>query len=182
MLKERSRPEAIDRIKRTLALGEVAKREAIKVEPDEIKAKVSELMEELGDRDIDPDRLQAVVAEDLLKEKIVSWLLERSTIELVPEGTLAKPEDNAEADDLEANDAEEIEAANSTIDVTPVVETEASTTDVAVEATETDLPPTTVEVVAASDEASTSDDTTDAEKPKKARKAAKAKAESSDSE
>jgi trigger factor len=148
MLKERSRPEAIDRIKRTLALGEVAKREAIKVEPSEVKAKVSELMAELGDRDIDPDRLQAVVTEDLLKEKIVDWLLERSTVELVPEGTLAKPEDDAEADDLEANHADVIEAANSTIDVTPVVETEASTADVAVDATETE-PPATVEAVAA---------------------------------
>ncbi|HEY9894169.1 MAG TPA: trigger factor [Candidatus Sericytochromatia bacterium] len=189
MLKERSRPEAIDRIKRTLALGEVAKREAIKVEPDEVKAKVSELMAELGDRDIDPDRLQAVVTEDLLKEKIVDWLLERSTVELIPEGTLAKPEDDAEADDLEANHADVIEAANSTIDVTPVVETEAnSTTDVAADATETeataldaDLPPAT-EAVAAKDETIATDDTTDAEKPKKARKAAKAKAESSDSE
>ncbi len=187
MLKERSRPEAIDRIKRTLALGEVAKREAIKVETDEVKAKVTELMAELGDRDIDPDRLQAVVTEDLLKEKIVDWLLERSTIELVPEGTLTKPEDDAEADDTEADDAEVIEtAANSTIDVTPVVETEASSTTDVVDATETeaatldaDLPPATE---TASDEAIATDDAADAEKPKKARKAAKTKAESSDNE
>ncbi|MBD2038409.1 trigger factor [Leptolyngbya sp. FACHB-321] len=188
MLKERSRPEAIDRIKRTLALGEVAKRESIKVEPNEVKAKVTELMAELGDRDIDPDRLQAVVTEDLLKEKIVDWLLERSTVELVPEGTLAKPEDNAEADDIEANEAEVTEtAANSTIDVTPVVDTEASNTTDVVDATETEpvaldaaLPST--QAVGASDETSATDNTTDTEKPKKARKAAKAKAESSDSE
>ncbi|MBD2077472.1 trigger factor [Phormidium sp. FACHB-592] len=188
MLKERSRPEAIDRIKRTLALGEVAKRESIKVEPNEVKAKVAELMAELGDRDIDPDRLQAVVTEDLLKEKIVDWLLERSTVELVPEGTLAKPEDDADADDMEADDAEVTEiAANSTIDVTPVVDTEASSTTDGVDATETEpvaldaaLPAT--EAVGASDETSATDNTTDTEKPKKARKAAKAKAESSDSE
>ncbi|MGA7937900.1 MAG: trigger factor, partial [Kovacikia sp.] len=91
MLKERSRPDAVSRIKRTLALGEVAKKESIQIEPEAVSTKVNEILTELeGQPDIDRERLQSVVAEDLLKEKIVTWLLEHSTVELVPEGTLAK--------------------------------------------------------------------------------------------
>ncbi|MBW4470979.1 MAG: trigger factor [Stenomitos rutilans HA7619-LM2] len=179
MLKERSRPEALDRIKRTLALGEVAKRESLKVESAEVTAKATELLKELGDRDIDPDRLQAVVAEDLLKEKIVNWLIEHSTIELVPEGTLATPE---EEEALEASLEDEgfieaatsdLEAATATVDVTSSV----------VEAPDEDAPeaPTVPEVVGAETDSQAIPDAIEAEKPKKARKA-KAKAESSDIE
>lgn len=108
MLKERSRPDAIERIKRTLALGEVAKKEAIKVEEDELNNKVQELLAEFAGRDIDVDRLKSAVEEDLLKEKIMNWLTENSTIELVPEGTLKK--DEPEADELDDDtEAEAVE-------------------------------------------------------------------------
>ena len=95
-LRERSQPEAINRIKRTLALGEVAKRESIKVEPEALEARIKEVMEQYSDRDIDQERLRTVVEEDLLKEKILKWLEENSTIELLPEGSLAKPEESEE--------------------------------------------------------------------------------------
>lgn len=118
MMKERSRPDAIDRIKRTLAMGEVAKRESLQVSPEEVSAKVTELLEQLGDRDIDRDRLQSVVAEDLLKEKIMGWLIEHSSIELVPEGSLTPPEAAQPEEDLpsegaatEAVPTEEVEAS-----------------------------------------------------------------------
>lgn len=184
MLKERSRPEAIDRIKRTLALGEVAKRESIKVEPAEVTAKATELLAELGDREIDPDRLKAVVAEDLLKEKIVTWLIERSAIELVPEGTLAKPD---EAEALEAAEAT-ADAATSTIDVEAIVEPETTST---IDVETIDVETVVESTVAADLEAAPTptktavDDETiapaDDEKPKKGRKATKAKVEPSDS-
>ncbi|QZZ20393.1 trigger factor [Leptothermofonsia sichuanensis E412] len=95
LLKERSRPDAINRLKRTLALGEIAKREEITVEPEEVTRKVEEILAELGDdrRNVDRDRLRNVVSEDLLREKIVDWLLQHSTVELVPEGTLTPAED-----------------------------------------------------------------------------------------
>jgi trigger factor len=95
MMKERARPDAVERIKRTLSLGEVAKKEEIKVEESEIQAKAQEVLVELGgDRNIDPDRLLSAVAEDLLKEKIMTWLEEHSQVELVPEGTLKKDEES----------------------------------------------------------------------------------------
>ena len=116
-LREQSRPDATQRIKRTLAMGEVAKQESIQVQPDELSVKVAELLKELADQKydqpIDPERMQAVVSEDLLKEKIVDWLIEHSTFELVPEGTLTEKEEDFEAlaEDFEALAAEDIEVA-----------------------------------------------------------------------
>ena len=131
MMKERSRPDAIDRLKRTLALGEVAKLESITVEPEEVTAKVEEILTEMEDQDIDRDRLQTVVAEDLLKEKIVDWLIEHSTIELVPEGTLTPPEPDEieEAEFLDQDTAET--AAESTVTVEAEAETIAETPEAA---------------------------------------------------
>lgn len=109
MLKERSRPEALDRLKRTLALGEVAKRENLKVDEAELNAKFKETMEALQGQDIDAERLQSVLSEDLLKEQIVTWLEANNTVELVPEGTLEPEEEST--DDAEADDAEAVEVA-----------------------------------------------------------------------
>jgi trigger factor len=111
-LRENSRPDATKRIKRTLAMGEVAKQESIQVQMDELATKVSELLKELEDQKydqpIDPERLEEVVSEDLLKEKIVDWLIEHSTFEMVPEGTLAEKEEVEELAE-EAEEAEEAE-------------------------------------------------------------------------
>ncbi len=113
MLKERSRPDAIGRIKRTLALGEVAKRESLTVSESEVNDKVREVMADLEGREVDADRLHSAVAEDLLKEKILAWLEEHNTVELVPEGTLKKEEEGPEenAIELDADDAIEVEAS-----------------------------------------------------------------------
>ncbi len=114
-LRENSRPDATQRIKRTLAMGEVAKLESIQVQPDELDAKVAELLKELADQKydqpIDPERIQAVVSEDLLKEKIVDWLIEHSTFELVPEGTLTEEEEDFEELAGESVAGEDVEAA-----------------------------------------------------------------------
>jgi trigger factor len=159
MMKERSRPDAIDRLKRTLALGEVAKLESLTVEPEEVNAKVKQILADLEAQnqaqDIDPDRLKTVVAEDLLKEKIVDWLIEHSTIELVPEGTLTPPESDeiAEAEFLDGDDLGSTAASEATVTVeAEAVETEA------------------VEMETAEAESSSPEP-----EPKKARKAAKGK-------
>ncbi|MGB3296387.1 MAG: trigger factor [Phormidesmis sp.] len=96
-MRSNARPEAIERLRRTLALGEIAKLEAIAVEADEVKARTEEMMAEVEDpTQVDPERLDQVVNEDLLQEKILTWLKENSTIERVPEGTLAPAEDLSE--------------------------------------------------------------------------------------
>ncbi len=103
-MRQRSRPEAIDRLKRSLALQEVAKRESIKVEPAEIEARVQELMQQYSGQDIDRQRLREVVEEEIVTEKIMNWLEEHSTIELVPKGSL-------HSGDSEQLEAEEIVSA-----------------------------------------------------------------------
>ena len=87
-LRQQSRPEAIERLKRSLAFGEVAKRESLEVEAAELEARVKELMKQYTGQNIDTDRLQQVVQEEILTEKIMKWLEEHATIELVPEGSL----------------------------------------------------------------------------------------------
>jgi trigger factor len=87
-LRERSRPEAIEGLRRSLALQEVAKRESIQVSTEEVEARVKELMEQYAEKDIDLDRLRDVVKDEILKEKVMNWLQEHATIELVPEGSL----------------------------------------------------------------------------------------------
>lgn len=107
-LRENSRPDAIERLKRSLALQEIAKRESITVEPAQIAARVQELTAEYGDEKIDKDRLQEVVADELLREKIIDWLIEHSSIEMVAAGTLnLEPEATTSA------------ASEDTADITP---------------------------------------------------------------
>ena len=109
-MRERSRPDAIGRLRRTLALGEVAKQESIEVEETDVKARMAEMLEEVKNpQEVDHERLEEVVHEELLQEKILTWLLEKNTVDLVPEGTLTAESDAAPAADSDA--AETVEAA-----------------------------------------------------------------------
>lgn len=92
-LRERSRPEAVERLKRSLALQEIGKRESIAVTPEEIEARATELLQQYEDQDVDQDRLRSVVENELLTEKTLNWLLEHSSVELVPEGSLSATEE-----------------------------------------------------------------------------------------
>jgi len=132
-LRERSRPEAIERLRRSQALREVAKRESLQVEPAAVEARIKELMAEYSGQDIDMNRLREVVEEELLTEKIMSWLEEHSTIELVPAGSL-KPsqEENQEQQEQQ----EEIVASTD--------ENETSD-DVTIPVNQTDIEPTETE-------------------------------------
>lgn len=105
-LRERSRDEAIERLKRSLALLEVSKRESITVTPEEVETKVSEVMEQYKDQDVDADRMRSVVENDLLTEKILNWLLENSSVELVPEGSLSAAPTTEEESETTASETE----------------------------------------------------------------------------
>ncbi|MBA2749009.1 MAG: trigger factor [Tatlockia sp.] len=105
-LRERSRPEAIDSIKRTLALLEVAKRESIEVESVAIETRFTEVIAQYADKDVDQERLREVIADELLTEKILDWLQANASIELVAEGSLNKPEAEIEDDTAEETSAE----------------------------------------------------------------------------
>lgn len=101
-MRENARPEAVERLRRTLALGEIAKQESIEVTEEEVSARAEEMMAEVEDpSQVDSERLNQVVNEDLLKEKILAWLKENSKVELVPEGSLA-PEESDVSDEVDA--------------------------------------------------------------------------------
>jgi trigger factor len=108
-LKESSRPEAINRLKRTMALGEIAKQEQLEVTPTELNDKIKETLEEMGGQsaDVDPERLRSVLSEELLKEKILGWIEANSTIELVAEGSLAPAAEDEDVEDAAEDDAPE---------------------------------------------------------------------------
>ncbi len=107
VMRENARPEAIERLKRTLALGKVAEQESLKLEEEAITARLQELMEDVADPSkVDQDRLREVVTEEMLQELILDWLLEHNTIELVPPGTLSSAEEAKEAKDDEDDEEE----------------------------------------------------------------------------
>ncbi len=109
-LAQRSRPEALTRLNQSLALEEIAKRESIEIQPEELEAKIAEWMQQLSGQEINPQRLREVVEADLRKEKAINWLEEHSTIELVPQGSLVTPESDSEAESTtDATEAREVE-------------------------------------------------------------------------
>ncbi|MBV9387372.1 MAG: trigger factor [Chroococcidiopsidaceae cyanobacterium CP_BM_ER_R8_30] len=89
-LRERSRPEAVEQLKRSLAIQEVAKLESLQAEPAAVEARIQELKSQYAGKDIDLERLQEIVEEELTTEKTMSWLEEHATVELVPAGSLEK--------------------------------------------------------------------------------------------
>ncbi len=120
MLRQQARPESITRIQRTLALGEIAKQQSLEVEAIAIETKMNEILAEYAgqDRELDMERLREVVSEDLLKDKILSWLEEQGSVELVPEGSLTPAEEEVEEDvETEETSAEAEAASDAAIDV-----------------------------------------------------------------
>jgi trigger factor len=80
-LMDTSRPEAETRLRRSLALQALAAAEAIEVAEADLEAKVKEISRGLSQQGpIDPERVRAVVADDLLQEKLLDWLEANSTI------------------------------------------------------------------------------------------------------
>lgn len=128
-LRQQARPEAIQRLQRTLALKEVAKNESIETTAEEVTAKVQELLADFpNDDEIDVDRLRQVVEEDLLRDKILAWLEEHGSVELVPEGSLAPAEEATEEAETAVEEAEAAEPAEEAAAVT-TVETTAEPVD-----------------------------------------------------
>ena len=100
-LMDTSRPEAEERLKRSLALKALATAEKIEVASSELEAKIKEISRGLSQQgNIDPDRLRLAVADDLLQEKLLEWLEANSTItEKAPAGkTAAGAEDEPAAE------------------------------------------------------------------------------------
>jgi len=80
-LMDTSRPEAKQRLRRSLALKALAKAEGVSVEDEALEAKVKEISRGLSQQgNIDPQRLRQAVADDLLQDKLMEWMEANSTI------------------------------------------------------------------------------------------------------
>jgi trigger factor len=97
-----SRPEAEQRLRRSLALKALGEAEGISVEDEALEAKVKEISRGLSQQgNIDPQRLRQAVADDLLQDKLLDWLEANSTIsEKAPAAA-----DDADADSGESKTA-----------------------------------------------------------------------------
>jgi trigger factor len=97
-------PEAIARIKRTLALAEVAKLENLEAAKEDADKRAAEILQSLTDEEVDPAKLNQVVMDEIITEKAVEFLKQNAQIEFVPEGSLASAPEIAE--DADALDVE----------------------------------------------------------------------------
>ncbi|MEM9540225.1 MAG: trigger factor, partial [Cyanobacteria bacterium P01_E01_bin.42] len=115
-LKEAARPEAMENIKSSLSLTEVAKQESLEVDKEELEKRVAELVEQLQGNKLDMDRVREFVTDDLRQELALDWLRNNITIELVPEGTLEADEEEEEATE-ETADTPESSAEEAVVEV-----------------------------------------------------------------
>ncbi|WP_017304547.1 trigger factor [Spirulina subsalsa] len=114
-LRENSRPEAIKRLSTSLALVKIAQEEGLKPEEEQVEERIQEVLGQVKDRqEVDPLKLREFVVDELLQNQAIDWLKEKAVIELVPEGTLSKPEE-------EETEAEE-SASEATVDVEATAE------------------------------------------------------------
>jgi trigger factor len=114
-LKERFRDEAIERVKRTLALAEVAKAESITLETEALEKRFRELITQVSERDIDRDLLKEVIADELLQEKVIAWLKEHSEITLVDK-LEPEPESESAASSASATSSPAVDETSDTED------------------------------------------------------------------
>ncbi len=99
-LRDDFRGQAIARLKQTMGLAEVAKRESITVPSETIDQEIQQLLETVPNRkDVDINRLRSVVTDDLLQDAVLDWLGEHCTTEFVPPGSLNPSDEVEESED-----------------------------------------------------------------------------------
>ena len=106
MLRDNARPEAVNNLKKSLIINEIAKKEGLEPDSATISAKIAEIQAELAGQDIDQERLNKMVREDLVNENTYSWLREKTQVELLPEGSLSESEADESDEEIETVEVE----------------------------------------------------------------------------
>lgn len=106
-------PEAVSRIKRKIALDELAKEANVTVTEEAVAERTAKILADLDRNDIDVERLKEVLKDEMITKEALQWLLAHSTVEMLPEGSLAASNVPTTADETDGDD--EAEAA------TPVI-------------------------------------------------------------
>jgi trigger factor len=102
-----NQPEAIDRIKKSLAIAEIARREEITAPRLEAIDAATKLYQEIDDKSVDFELIKQVSEDEIIVTKVMEWLKANSSIEIVPAGTLQPLEiagNEAELEDQLAGD------------------------------------------------------------------------------
>ncbi len=91
-LAESTRPQAEKNVQRNLALKALSEREKITVDDEEIDQKMKEYEGEISKspKQIDIQKLKDVVRNDLLQEKLITWLEENSAVKEINEKATKK--------------------------------------------------------------------------------------------
>ncbi|WP_017295581.1 trigger factor [Geminocystis herdmanii] len=92
-MRETAKPEASKNLHTNLIIEKIAEQESITIGDDELAVKIAEIRETLKDREVDEAKLQKYVKHDLLAEKTLDWLQEKTQVELVPLGSLTPEEE-----------------------------------------------------------------------------------------
>ncbi len=100
-MRRTNEPEAIARIRRTLALAEVAKLENLEAAKEETDKRAAEILQTFTEQEVDPVKLNQVVMDEIITEKAMELLKQNAQIEFVPEGSLEVTPDASEG---KAND------------------------------------------------------------------------------
>ncbi|MEM9567350.1 MAG: trigger factor [Cyanobacteria bacterium P01_E01_bin.34] len=130
-MKERTRPDAISRLRRTLTLSAIVREENIEVGNTELQVKVEDFLNNYrGQEKVSVERVREYYKEELLTEKIFEWLKEQNSISWVDEdgNKVEAPVEAAESDVVEAEfDSEKVEepASEATVDVSATDESDA---------------------------------------------------------
>lgn len=95
-LRESNRSSAVEEVKRNLAIREIAQRESITVDKEEVKKKAAEVLQKYSGEDINVKNLELVLETELKREKVLEWLIANSSVELVPEGSSSGGEEQPE--------------------------------------------------------------------------------------
>ena len=130
-LAQASRGEATERLQRSLALKALAKAEGISVADKDLEAKIKEVSAGFSDTNkIDPQRLRDAVAEDLLRETLLSWLEENAKLTMVDPASEDKPAKASKAKSSKAK-AEKEPAAEGQAKAKPAAKSSKSKTKAA---------------------------------------------------
>jgi trigger factor len=105
-MRENARPDAIESLKQTLAIKELAKIASIEVSSEALEEKIAKILAQVSDRDIDMQRLEQVITEEMLAENTLEWLKEKATITLVPKGSLEEEKTTEEETEETVSEAD----------------------------------------------------------------------------
>ena len=108
-MRETAKPEASKNLHTALIIEKIAEQESITLTDEEVDAKKSEVREGLKQGEVDEEKLDKFVKQDLLADKTLEWLKEKNEVELVPQGTLTKEEDEAEETEEQSTESESVD-------------------------------------------------------------------------